>query len=74
MKTFRLAFATFLVAASVSACSSEGASPLAPSVAPSYDNGLVLGSGNRSDSTSTNTNTTTSTSTAENGLVLGSGN
>lgn len=45
---------------------------------PSYDGGLVFGSGNRSDSTATTTASTegsaTTSTTSDGGLVFGSGN
>lgn len=77
MSKVRLVLASFLAATMLSGCDAESTSPVTPAAAPSYDNGLGLGSGNRSDTTANINSTTAPDSTdasGRNGLGLGSGN
>ncbi len=77
MPKVRLVLASLLAATMLSGCDAESTLPITPGAAPSYDNGLGFGSGNRTDTTTHISSTTapdTMDSTGRNGLGLGSGN
>ncbi len=78
MKKARLAVVAIAVLAGCGELPTSSENKDGPPVAggPSYDGGLVFGSGNRAhgDSTQTTTSTASSDSTGRGGLVFGSGN
>lgn len=77
MKTARLALGALVILAGCAELPTDSKAGRPEVGGPSYDGGLVFGSGNRAqgDSTQTTTTSTTNTdSTGRGGLVFGSGN